>query len=110
MPTNETRYFDQSLYIPEGLSGVRIKESDDAVYYAFPEENPDIDEQTDTMYDEDSELDEDAAEDELEVPGHFEVVSQTTRTAPDGSQVVDVVIDVEEVDGASKYEIRLGKP
>lgn len=41
------------------------------------------------------------------VPTTFRVVKQTIRTKADGSQVVDLTVEVESVDGAEKYEFRL---
>ena len=46
---------------------------------------------------------------ELETPEDFEVITQTIRRAPTGHQVVDVVIEAEEVEGAADYEIQVVK-
>ena len=108
MATDVWRDFDPSLDIPIGLVNARTTVNADTVD-ELPDPNADIDFQTDTLVDEDSELDEEYVEDELDVPGTFEILSQTVRTGPNGSQVVDIVIDVEEVEGAVKYEVRVTK-
>lgn len=41
------------------------------------------------------------------VPKTFKVVKQTIRTKADGSQVVDLTVEVEYVKGAEKYEFRI---
>lgn len=46
---------------------------------------------------------------ELEVPEDFTIVSQAIRYAPGGQQVVDVVIEVEDIEGAIEYEIQVVK-
>lgn len=42
----------------------------------------------------------------ISAPENLTVISQTIRVLPDGTSVVDVVLDVEEVLGASRYEVR----
>lgn len=98
------REFDPNFDIPIGLRNAKS-------VAPVEEESPfdDIDIQTETIDDDESSTEDDGFDDELEVPGTFEVISQTIRTAADGSQVVDVIIDVEEVEGADKYEIRITK-
>lgn len=108
MATEIWRDFDPNLDIPVGLKNARVSVSPDSTE-ELPDPDADIDFQTDTLDDDDSELDEDEVGDELGVPGTFEIVEQTVRTAPDGTQVVDIVIDVEEVEGAVKYEVRIAK-
>lgn len=108
MTTEIWRDFDPNLDIPVDLKNARVGVRADVVE-DIPDPDADIDIQEDTLDDDDSQLDEDESSDELDVPGTFVIVSQTVRTAPDGSQVVDVVIDVEEVEGAAKYEVRITK-
>jgi hypothetical protein len=45
----------------------------------------------------------------LPTPNALTVVEQIIRTLPDGSQVVDVVVEVDDVEGAVKYEFRIVK-
>lgn len=108
MTTEIWRDFDPNLDIPIDLKNARVSALPD-VTDEIPDPDADIDIQEDTLSDDDSQLDEDESSDELDVPGTFVIVSQTVRTGADGSQVVDVVIDVEEVDGAVKYEVRITK-
>lgn len=108
MATEIWRDFDPNLDIPVGLKNARVAVSPNKTE-DVPDPDADIDFQTETYIDEDSELDEEFVGDELDVPGTFEIISQTVRTGPDGSQVVDIVIDVEEVEGAVKYEVRITK-
>lgn len=108
MATEIWRDFDPNLDIPIGLKNARVSTKPD-VTEELPDPDADINEQFETLIDEESELDEEEVGDELDVPGTFEIISQTVRTGPDGSQVVDIVIDVEEVEGAVKYEVRITK-
>lgn len=108
MATEIWRDFDPNLDIPIGLKNARVSTKPD-VTGELPDPDADINIQFETLIDEDSELDEEEVGDELDVPGTFEIISQTVRTGPDGSQVVDIVIDVEEVEGAVKYEVRITK-
>jgi hypothetical protein len=105
MATEIWREFDPNLPIPIGLKNAREK----GAVSGPGDPNADINIQYDTLDDDDSELDEDYVEDELGVPGVFTIVSQTVRTAPDGTQVIDVVVDVEDIDGAESYELRVTK-
>ena len=45
----------------------------------------------------------------LRPPETFYVLDQTIRTAPDGSTVVDVVIEVEDGSNSTEYEVRVTK-
>lgn len=53
--------------------------------------------------------DEDYDEELLETPEDFVIISQTLRRGPGGQQVVDIVIEAEDVDGATHYEIQVTK-
>lgn len=88
--------------IPEGLRDFIYSDRE------FPFD-PDVDAATaDT---EDVSLGEEGeGEEEDEVPTAprtFKIVKQTIRTKKDGSQVVDLTVEVEAVMGAEKYEFRL---
>ena len=108
MATDIWREFDPNLEIPVGLKNARERRSNDA-YSTLADPFADIDIQDETLNDDESELDDDYDDEELGVPGTFTIVSQTVHNAPDGSQVVDVVVEVEDVDGAVKYEVRITK-
>lgn len=101
------RDFDPNLDIPAGLKNAKYVKQPDATY--LPDPDADIDIQDETLGDEDSDTNEDQNDDELAVPSDFTIISQTVRTAANGQQVVDVVIDVTEVDGAVSYEVRMTK-
>lgn len=108
MTTEIWRDFDPNLDLPVDLKNARVARLPD-VNDELAEPDADIDFQDDTISDDDSELNEDEVSDALDVPGTFTIVSQTVRTAANGQQVVDIVIDVEEVDNAVKYEVRMTK-
>lgn len=42
-------------------------------------------------------------------PTSFTLVSQTVRTTSDGSQVVDLILELPDQDGVKEYEIRIAK-
>lgn len=111
MAENEI-YFDPEIPVPEGLVGARVGEVEDDK--PLPPVEPAQDDYgviyQSEEYDEEDDSDEDLeGEDFLEVPNELVILSQTVRTAPDGSQVIDVVIDVEETIGAVDYEVRVTK-
>ena len=108
MTTETWRDFDPNLDIPVNLKNARVSSLPDGAG-GIADMNTDIDIQDDTLSDDNSLLDDDINDDELATPGTYVIISQTVRTAPDGTQVVDVVIDVEEVEGAEKYEVRMTK-
>lgn len=45
----------------------------------------------------------------IEAPTNFTIISQTLRRGPGGYQVVDLVIEVEDVEGAVNYEVQVTK-
>lgn len=45
----------------------------------------------------------------LETPEVFAVISQTLRRAPGGQQVVDIVVETEDINGAVNYEFQVTK-
>jgi hypothetical protein len=45
----------------------------------------------------------------LESPRSLEIVSQSIRFAPDGTQYVTVVVSFETVDGANDYDFRISR-
>ena len=53
--------------------------------------------------------DDDKGKDNIKAPKTFRIDKQTLRTKADGSQVVDVVVEVEKISKADKYEFRLTK-
>jgi hypothetical protein len=101
-----TKVFDPNTPIPFGLSDAAY---DDKELTELPEPDAEIDVQTETTNDDDSQINEDEVDDELGVPGYFEIVEQVVRTGPDGSQVVDIVIEIEDVPEAEDYQVRVTK-
>lgn len=47
--------------------------------------------------------------DMLPTPQTITIISQTIRIAPDGSSLVDVVIEVEDIPGVTNYDVRVTK-
>lgn len=107
METEIWRDFDLNLDIPVELKNARYAVPADSE--EIPDPDADIDIQDETLIDDDSQIDEDEIGNELGVPASLYIVSQTVHTAPDGRLVVDVVIEVEEVEDAVDYEVRITK-
>jgi hypothetical protein len=62
--------------------------------------------------DSDDDWDDDGVPDDLamlETPEDFQVIEQILRRGPGGQQVVDIVIEAEEILGATNYEIQVVK-
>lgn len=109
MTTDIWRDFDPNLDLPVGLKNVNVTPTvQEGLVVDTPEGEIDP-EDTNVigLIEDEEDLNEDFSNDILEAPGSLEVVSQTVRTAPDGRQVVDLVIEVEDVDGALNYELRV---
>lgn len=45
----------------------------------------------------------------LPTPQWMNIIDQQVRIAPDGKAVVDVVIELEDVSGATEYDVRVAK-
>lgn len=45
----------------------------------------------------------------IEVPQYVRIVDQQIRFSPDGTAVVDVIIEIEEVAAATEYDVRVTK-
>lgn len=112
MAENEI-YFDPTLDVPEGLINVKVgyvDEDEDTLPPVAPSQDDwDAIYQSEEYNEEDDSNEELEGEDFLDVPNEIVIISQAVRTAPDGSQVVDVVIDVEEVSGLVDYQVRVTK-
>jgi len=65
--------------------------------------------------DEEDNDDTDPLDDSLEseelpaVPTNFTIVSATSRFGPDGSQIVDLIIEVEDVEDVIQYDVHVTK-
>lgn len=97
------RYIDPNFPIPAGLVDAMYEPLDDV---------SDEEQLGDELEDEDEfefidTLDE--PDDAPGVPEQFTVISQTARFAPDGSRVVDIIVEVEDIIGITKYDVRKTK-
>lgn len=99
------REIDPNFYVPDGLKNTTTVPKDDTgdVDNAWDDDNYDLQNDVDDL------IDDDIITDRLPAPTSIQVLSQTIRTSSDGTQVVDVEIEVEDVPGAFNYEIRLTK-
>ena len=97
---------DNDFFIPEGLEVDReeaLDEEDNDLYFNDGSGGTGTEgDDGDDDFDGDSGGD----EDEPEAPLGIEIVSQTLRTLPDGTQVVDVVVELEDFDGVTDYNVR----
>lgn len=110
MATDIWRDFDPNLDLPVGLKNVNVTPTvQEGIVVDTPAEGDDVDPSDSLGIDDEDggDLNEDFSNDILDPPGSMEIVSQTVRTAPDGRQVVDIIIDVEDVSGALNYEVRI---
>jgi len=107
--SNDPIEFDPNHYIPFGLKGAVYTEP-----RGGSQEVADPDTEGNVFQD-DTQEDElagtaDATDDEaLDAPSFMEIVEQVIRTAPDGRQVVDVVLEIEDIEGSIKYDVRVTK-
>lgn len=97
------------FFVPEDVVDVRAGSGDDPDPSLQVEENW-TEDAADTIALEDATTIEDvAAALGIETPQSLTIVSQEVRVAPDGRSLVDIVLDVEDVPGASNYELRVTK-
>lgn len=102
---------DPRLFVPDGVIDLnaKSKETDPD----NPTDIPELDVADETsgegvVYDSFDDAGRDSTEnDTLPAPQYINVVSQTVRFGPDGSALVDVTVEVEEVPGVSNFEIRV---
>ena len=97
----DTEYLDPTFFIPDGLKEWEYDPNRNLVEY----EDDGLGNDTDLV----DEGTGSGAPDKLQVPDGFRIVSQKVRKLRDGSQVVDVVLYVDDVPGATKYELRVTK-
>lgn len=86
------RYIDPLFYIPEGIP-------------------PEVWEHSPKEFDEEESpvIEDDDSDDSPQVVDKLTVVSQKIRRTDTGSVVVDIVVEVDDVPGATKYEFRISK-
>ena len=93
-----TTQVDQQFFVPPNIIDVKQEEIDD------------IREQTDYANDEDDvEEGGETTREGIPAPSWIKIIRQTVRAKKGGGVVVDVIIEVEDVDGVSEYEKRLSK-
>lgn len=114
MADRDKRFVDPMFYIPEGID-------EDTWAYTQPDEvtydNEDFslnEVESDEFGDVDSDVtiidDGDASSDDAPMTiDNLTVISQVLRRANDGSQVVDLVVEVDDIPGITKYEFRVTK-
>lgn len=100
--------FDPNLELPIELKNAKIVRSPDAESEAW-DADTEIDIQSETYDDDDSQIDDEDPANILDTPSSFTIVSQEIKTGLDGRQVVDIVIEVEDVPGADSYNVRVSK-
>lgn len=118
---------DPRLFIPDGVIdiGVKSSEIDPDLPTPNPDDTEDLDatsgNSTDTpgtgdggevVYTPPTNNDiptEGGDVDRLPTPQTLVIVSQTIRIAPDGSSLVDVVVEVEDIPGVTNYDVRVTK-
>lgn len=95
--------------IPEGMAGYSYPEV--AEEFSAPDTSIDGNSaEIDILYEDDTEESGDGTDDSgaPDTPD-LEIVDQIVRISQTGNQVVDVIVEVEDVVGASKYEFRVVK-
>lgn len=107
--TNET-IVDPAFYIPDGVVEMHYDDSDvigsDNGFAGDDQEDVFVEFDGDIYIVDDDSIDSDEF---LEVPDNFTIISQTIRTAPGGTQVIDLVAEVDDVAGDVTYEYRITK-
>lgn len=113
MAGRDKRYVDPMFYIPEGIEdevwayrtdGEITTDTEDFETFEGDAFDDFVDSDV-TIIDEG-----DASEDDAPMSiDNLTVVSQTLRRGSDGSQVVDIVVEIDTVPGTTKYEFRVTK-
>lgn len=103
------REFDPNLDLPVDLKGVTVAVND-TTESEIPDPDTEIDIQDETDEDDASDLNEDDPNDVLDPPGYMEIIlPMVVHIGPDGSQVVDVTVEVEDIEQAIDYQVRITK-
>ena len=107
--SDDYREVDPNFSIPEGLRTFEYKELGDELDTLDTGDGSDTYAEVDEVLyeaDDDSDASGDTDDETPPVPEIYGIISQEITTAPDGSQVVNVVLEVEDIDAMSKYDIR----
>lgn len=101
---------DPNFSLPPNIINTELLNPDNAVR---SESRGDDGEVVTVIYDDTTPPDDtggdDGASDTLSAPVNVTVVEQQVRALSGGSYAVDIIIDVEDVEGADEYEVRLTK-
>lgn len=104
-PASKKRLIDPNFFIPDGVTTFEFTELGDEDSAELEARSNDEAELGEVSL-EDSDLDEDS-DDTPDAPQIYGILSQVIRTAPDGSQVVDVVLDVDDLNVGEEYDVRI---
>ena len=110
------RVVSQMFHIPEGLEDVIYSVEDETDLWFDPEdEPPDEDEKASKKKKNKNKKkkknkdDNDKGKRGINTPKTFDIIKQVIRTKADGSQVIDLTVEVDRIIKANKYEFRLTK-
>lgn len=96
---------DPNFFLPPGVIDMRYSTEQDV----SSEDDYTSDEEVDVTVVEVGVTDNSQA-DTLTPPDNITIISQTVKISPDGHEVVDVVLEVDDIPGVTSYEVRLAKP
>jgi hypothetical protein len=101
---------DPNFHIPEGLESFVYSDEDNPgpLPESIAADSDVVEVYTDAPADEDSEQG-DISHDAPAIPGEVVVINQKIRTSPDGRQVVDLTLEVDDIDGVVGFDIRVTK-
>lgn len=107
----KTYPYDPNYYVPADFEGFEVIDTLEltSTLPDTPLDEGEVDAEDSEFFEDDAIEEDDVSEDEPEVPQDIQIISQTVRTGPDGSQVVDVVIEVDDVPDAVQYDVRVTK-
>lgn len=108
---------DPNFFLPPNVVDMRYANQEDASD-SVTTRSPDTGEIVSVDYDvidysdtgETDATDEEPVNTLLSPPDYVTVVSQQVRVTSDGRFVVDVILDVEDINGVVQYDVRLTKP
>jgi len=108
--TPEKTVIDPNFYIPEGLDSFIYEDADNPgpLPSTLAPDSDVVEIYNDAAADEDSESGE-ISHDAPAIPQNVIIVDQRIRTSPDGRQVVDLVLSVDDVDGVIGFDVRVTK-
>lgn len=98
--------FDPNIELPPDLVNAKFTVPlDDGIQVINP--GLSLEEQMELLDGDDFYDGDEISEEIMDAPGSFVILEQIVRVGSDGSQVVDVIVDVEEIEGAISYDIRM---